>query len=221
MRRSNEVKSSTISSNLLLFVGAILSILTIVASSPSSSSSPPMSSTLFSLAFASHGGGYHSDLILSDIARGSNNNNNNQVGQEEGGSSIGNLISQQQSPHADARNANIDNKVIIEGCEDGEVVINDNDQIIQTNTQSFNQEANNQVGQEEGDDLGLIGNLISQQQSPRADARNVNIDNKVIIVEGDCDEIVINDNDQIIQTNTQSFNQEANNQVEEEEEEDG
>ena len=151
MRRSNEVKSSTISSNLLLFVGAILSILTIVASSPSSSS-PPMSSTLFSLAFASHVGGYHSDLILSDIARGSNNNNNNQVGQEEGGGSIGNLISQQQSPHADARNANIDNKVIIEGCEDGEVVINDNDQIIQTNTQSFNQEANNQVEEEEEED---------------------------------------------------------------------
>jgi hypothetical protein len=39
----------------------------------------------------------------------------------------------------------------VENCEDGEVIINDNDQIIQTNAQSFNQEAYNQVG-EEGDD---------------------------------------------------------------------
>jgi hypothetical protein len=106
----------------------------------------------------------------------------------------------------------------VENCEDGEVIINDNDQIIQTNTQSFNQEANNQVSGE--DDLGLIGNLISQQQSPQAYARNVNADNKVIIVENCEDgEVIINDNDQIIQTNTQSFNQEANNQDEEEEEE--
>ena len=180
-----------------------------------SASSSPMPLSLSSLAFASHAGDYHYDQNIFDIATGSNNNN--QVGQENHVGLIGNLISQQQSPHADARNINVDNKVIIEGCEDGEVVINDNDQIIQTNTQSFNQEANNQV--EEGDDLGLIGNLISQQQSPHADARNINVDNKVIIVEGDCDEVVINDNDQIIQTNTQSFNQEANNQVEEEEEE--
>ncbi|HEU4444056.1 MAG TPA: hypothetical protein VFR94_05225 [Nitrososphaeraceae archaeon] len=212
MRKGNEAKNSTISSNSLLSVVTMLSILTIVTSSSSS----PVSSSLFSLAFASHGAGYNGDLILSDIARGINNNN--QVAQEEDDLGlVGNLISQQQSPQADARNVNVDNKVIIEGCEDGEVVINDNDQIIQTNTQSFNQEANNQVAQEE-DDLGLVGNLISQQQSPQADARNVNVDNKVIIVQGDCDEIVINDNDQIIQTNTQSFNQEANNQVAQEEE---
>ena len=74
--------------------------------------------------------------------------------------------------------------------------------------------------EEEEDNLGLIGNLISQQQSPQAYARNVNADNKVIIVEN-CEDgkVIINDNDKIIQTNTQSFNQEANNQVEEEEEE--
>ena len=70
------------------------------------------------------------------------------------------------------------------------------------------------------DDWGLIGNLISQQQSPQTYARNVNEDNKVIIVENCEDgEVIINDNDQIIQTNTQSFNQEANNQVDGEEEE--
>jgi hypothetical protein len=39
--------------------------------------------------------------------------------------------------------------IIVENCEDGEVIINDNDKIIQTNTQSFNQEANNQVAREE------------------------------------------------------------------------
>jgi hypothetical protein len=76
---------------------------------------------------------------------------------------------------------------------------------------------NNQGGDDDYNSGGFLGNLISQQQSPQADARNVNTDNKVIIVE-DCDnsEIVINDNDEIIQTNTQSFNQEANNEVEEE-----
>jgi hypothetical protein len=37
----------------------------------------------------------------------------------------------------------------VENCEDGEVTINDNDQIIQTNTQSFNQEANNEAAEEE------------------------------------------------------------------------
>jgi hypothetical protein len=37
----------------------------------------------------------------------------------------------------------------VENCEDGKVIINDNDKIIQTNTQSFNQEANNQVEEEE------------------------------------------------------------------------
>jgi penicillin V acylase-like amidase (Ntn superfamily) len=106
----------------------------------------------------------------------------------------------------------------VENCEDGEVTINDNDQIIQTNTQSFNQEANNEVAVQ--DPGGLIGNMISQQQSPQAYARNVNTDNKVIIVENCEDgEVIINDNDQIIQTNTQSFNQEANNEVAEEEEE--
>jgi hypothetical protein len=42
--------------------------------------------------------------------------------------------------------------IIVENCEDGKVIINDNDKIIQTNTQSFNQEANNQVEEEEEED---------------------------------------------------------------------
>jgi hypothetical protein len=71
------------------------------------------------------------------------------VDEEDPGGLIGNMISQQQSPQAYAGNVNEDNKVIIvENCEDGEVIINDNDQIIQTNTQSFSQEANNQVDEE-------------------------------------------------------------------------
>ena len=146
MRKGDKAKNSTISSNLLLFFAIMLSILMIVASSSSSL----MSSSLFSLAFASHGPGYHADLILSDIARGSNNNN--QVAQQEHGGLIGNLISQQQSPQVDARNVNVDNKVIIVEGDCDEIVINDNDEVIQTNTQSFNQEANNEVGEEEEED---------------------------------------------------------------------
>src|SRR5215217_569641 len=213
MRKSNKAKNSTFSSNLLLKIARVttmLSILVIVT----------LSSPVFSgLAFVSYGDDYYGDLSISDLARGSNNNN--QEGGEDHSGLLGNLISQQQSPQAYARNVNADNKVIIvENCEDGKVIINDNDQIIQTNTQSFNQQANNQEGGE--DHSGLLGNLISQQQSPQAYARNVNADNKVIIVEN-CEDgkVIINDNDQIIQTNAQSFNQEAYNQVGGEEEEKG
>src|SRR5215213_3517463 len=161
------------------------------------------------------------DQIIQTNTQSFSQEANNQVDEEDPGGLIGNMISQQQSPQAYAGNVNEDNKVIIvENCEDGEVIINDNDQIIQTNTQSFSQEANNQVDEE--DPGGLIGNMISQQQSPQAYAGNVNEDNKVIIVENCEDgEVIINDNDQIIQTNTQSFSQEANNQVDEEEGEEG
>lgn len=149
MKKSNDAKNNTILGDLLLFVAIVLPILMIVILL---SLSPPMSLSLFSQAFASHGPGYHTDLILSDIAEGSYNNNNNN--QEEG--LIGNQISQQQSPQADARNVNVDNKVIIVEGDCDEIIINDNDQIIQTNTQSFNQEANNQVREggegEEADD---------------------------------------------------------------------
>ena len=104
--------------------------------------------SLSSAAFASHEDDYLGPLGIYDIAEGSNNNN--QLGQENYEALAGDLISQQQNPQAYARNVNADNKVIIvENCEDGKVIINDNDQIIQTNTQSFNQEANNQVEEEE------------------------------------------------------------------------
>src|SRR5215216_1494805 len=224
MRESNKVKKCTFSSNVLLLVATMLSILMILTSSSSSS---PVAPSISPLAFASHGGDYGSNRSMSDIATA--NYNHDQKGEDDSGL-IDNLISQQQSPQAYARNINADNKVIIvENCEDGEVIINDNDQIIQTNAQSFNQEAYNQVGGEEEekgegedegeDDSGLIDNLISQQQSPQAYARNINADNKVIIVENCEDgEVIINDNDQIIQTNAQSFNQEAYNQVGGEEE---
>jgi hypothetical protein len=142
MRKSNIAKNSAISSNFLLLVPIIMSILMVAASSTL------MLASLSSAAFASHGDDYLGHLGIYDIAKGSNNNN--QPGQENHGALIGNLISQQQSPQAYARNVNADNKVIIvENCEDGEVIINDNDQIIQTNTQSFNQEANNKIDEEE------------------------------------------------------------------------
>src|SRR5215207_5266039 len=215
MRESNKVKKCTFSSNVLLLVATVLSILMILTSSSSS----PVPPSISPLAFASHGGDYDSNLSMSDIATA--NYNHDQKGEDDSGL-IDNLISQQQSPQAYAKNINADNKVIIvENCEDGEVIINDNDQIIQTNAQSFNQEAYNEVGggEEEGedegeDDSGLIDNLISQQQSPQAYAKNINADNKVIIVEN-CEDgkVIINDNDQIIQTNAQSFNQEAYNKV--------
>jgi O-acetylhomoserine/O-acetylserine sulfhydrylase-like pyridoxal-dependent enzyme len=212
MRNRDKPSNSAFLSNFLLLAGTVLSILTIVAPSI------PLPQSLSLVAFASHGGDHRVDRSISEIARGSYNNN--QIGEENHSDLIGNLITQQQNPQTYARNVNADNKVIfVENCGEGEVIINDNDQIIQTNTQSFNQEANNQVSDE--DDLGLIGNLITQQQNPQTYARNVNADNKVIFVEN-CGEgeVIINDNDQIIQTNTQSFNQEANNQVDEGEEED-
>jgi hypothetical protein len=142
MRKRNITKKCTHLGDFLLLVATMLSVSMIATSSI------PMPQSLSSVAFASHGDDYTDDRSMFDIARGSNNNN--QVGEEEHSGLIGNLISQQQSPQAYARNVNADNKVIIvENCEDGKVIINDNDQIIQTNTQSFNQEANNQVEEEE------------------------------------------------------------------------
>ncbi len=149
MKKSNEVKSSASLGDFLLFLARVFPILMMVILL--SSLPHLMSLSLFPRAFASHGPGYHTDSILSNLAEGSYNKNNNQ--QEEG--LIGNLISQQQSPHVDARNINVDDKVIIVEGDCDEIVINDNDKIIQTNTQSFNQEANNQVGddeEEESDD---------------------------------------------------------------------
>jgi hypothetical protein len=143
MRMGNTRKNSTLSSNFLVRVATILSIFMIAASLS------PMLSSLSSEAFASlEVDDNHGDQSISDLAKGSNNNNEAAV--QDPGGLIGNMISQQQSPQAYARNVNTDNKVIIvENCEDGEVTINDNDQIIQTNTQSFNQEANNEAAEEE------------------------------------------------------------------------
>jgi hypothetical protein len=143
MRMGNTRKNSTLSGNFLVVVATILSIFMIAASLS------PMPSSLSSEAFASlEVDDNHGDQSISDLAKGSNNNNEAAV--QDPGGLIGNMISQQQSPQAYARNVNTDNKVIIvENCEDGEVIINDNDQIIQTNTQSFNQEANNEVAEEE------------------------------------------------------------------------
>ena len=143
MRMGNTRKNSTLSGNFLVVVATILSIFMIAASLS------PMLSSLSSEAFASlEVDDNHGDQSISDLAKGSNNNNEAAV--QDPGGLIGNMISQQQSPQAYARNVNTDNKVIIvENCEDGEVTINDNDQIIQTNTQSFNQEANNEAAEEE------------------------------------------------------------------------
>jgi hypothetical protein len=143
MRMGNTRTNSTLSGNFLVVVATILSIFMIAASLS------PMPSSLSSEAFASlEVDDNHGDQSISDLAKGSNNNN--EVAVQDPGGLIGNMISQQQSPQAYARNVNTDNKVIIvENCEDGEVTINDNDQIIQTNTQSFNQEANNEVAEEE------------------------------------------------------------------------
>ncbi len=151
MRISNKIKNGPFSSNFLSLVISILSLLTIVTSSPASSSpllSTAMPPSLSPMAFAFPEGDYQAGIGgIGDVARGTNNNN--QAGGEGYSGLISNLISQQQNPQVYARNVNADNKVIIvEDCEDGDVIINDNDQIIQTNTQSFNQEANNHVDEE-------------------------------------------------------------------------
>ena len=146
MRISNTLNNGPFPGNFLLLVAAVLSILTIVTLS--SSLLTAKSPSLFSVASASHGGHHLGIGNIADIAIGSNDNN--QVGGQDHGGLVGNLISQQQNPQVYARNVNEDNKmIIVENCEDGKVIINDNDQIIQTNTQSFSQEANNQVEEEE------------------------------------------------------------------------
>jgi hypothetical protein len=143
MRKSNTGKNGTLLGNFLVVVASIFSILMIAASL-----SLPMRPSLSSEAFALLGDDYYGDRSISDLAKGSYNNN--QVDEQDPGGLMGNMISQQQSPQAYAKNVNADNKVIIvENCEDGEVIINDNDQIIQTNTQSFNQEASNEVDEQE------------------------------------------------------------------------
>jgi hypothetical protein len=153
MRKSDRVKNSTFSGNFLLLVVMMFSILMILTTTTTSSLTP-MPLSLSSVAFASHGDDeHHGDRSIFDIAKSSNDNN--QVGGEYLGGLIGNLISQQQSPQVYARNVNEDNKmIIVENCEGGEVIINDNDKIIQTNTQSFNQDADNQVGEEEEEEDG-------------------------------------------------------------------
>jgi hypothetical protein len=142
MIKRNITTNSTLLGDFLLLVVTILSVSMLAIPST------PIAPSLSSVAFASHGDGYTSDRSIFDIAIGSNNND--QAGGEEQGGLIGNIISQQQNPQAYAGNINEDNKmIIVENCEDGKVIINDNDQIIQTNTQSFSQEANNQVEEEE------------------------------------------------------------------------
>ncbi len=144
MRKSNIAKKCTCSGNFLALVASIFSILMITASILL-----PMGSSLSSEAFAALGDDYYyGGQDISDLAKGSYNNNE-VIGEQGPGDLNGNMISQRQSPQAYAKNVNADNKVIIvENCGDGEVTINDNDQIIQTNTQSFNQEATNE--EEEG-----------------------------------------------------------------------
>ena len=148
MRKSNTWKKGTFSGNFLAVVASIFSILMITGSLLL-----PMRPSPSSEAFALFGDDYYGDQNISDLAKGSYNNDE-AVGEQDSGDLMGNMISQRQSPQAYAKNVNADNKVIIvENCGDGEVTINDNDQIIQTNTQSFNQEATNEEegGEEEED----------------------------------------------------------------------
>jgi hypothetical protein len=142
MTKRNITTNSTLLGDFLPLVVGILSISMLAIPSM------PIAPSLSPVAFASHGDGYTSDRSLFDIAIGSDNKD--EAGREELDGLIGNIISQQQNPQAYAGNVNEDNKmIIVENCEDGKVIINDNDQIIQTNTQSFSQEANNQVEEEE------------------------------------------------------------------------
>ena len=139
MRKSNKAKKCTFSGNFLAVVASLFSIFMITASILL-----PMGPSLSSEASALVGDDYYGGQNISDLAKGIYNNNE-VVREQDPGGLIGNMISQRQSPQAYAKNVNADNKVIIvENCGDGEVTINDNDQIIQTNTQSFNQEATNE-----------------------------------------------------------------------------
>ena len=107
-------------------------------------------------------------------------------------------------------NVHEDNDVIIGRCYDGDIVVNDNDEVTQTNIDVANLEANSD---NESNDL----DTNTEEQSSTQVATNSNQDNDMIFIIG-CygGSVEINDNDKVTQANVLSANQVGNSDDEEE-----
>ena len=111
-------------------------------------------------------------------------------------------------------NVHEDNDVIVGRCYDGDIVVNDNDEVTQTNVGAANIEANS-----DNESNDLDANTVEQPSTQVA--TNTNQDNDLIIIVGCYGGIVeINDNDKVTQTTLLSANQVGNSDDEEEAESD-
>jgi hypothetical protein len=108
-----------------------------------------------------------------------------------------------------------DNDVIIGRCYDGDIVVNDNDEVTQTNVDAVNIEANSDNESNDRD-----ANTVDQPSTQVA--TNTNVDNDLILIVG-CygGTVEINDNDKVTQTTLQSANQVGNSDDEEGDDEEG
>jgi hypothetical protein len=110
-------------------------------------------------------------------------------------------------------NVHEDNDVIIGRCYDGDIIVNDNDEVTQTNIGVANLEANSDNESNDRD-----ANTVDQPSTQVA--TNTNEDNDLIIIVGCYGGIVeINDNDKVTQTTLQSANQVGNSDDEESDDE--
>jgi len=97
-------------------------------------------------------------------------------------------------------NIHEDNDVIVGRCYNGDIVVNDNDELTQTNIGAVNLEANSDNESNDWD-----ANTVEQPSTQVA--TNTNQDNDLIIIVGCYGGIVeINDNDKVTQTTLQSVN---------------
>jgi hypothetical protein len=108
-----------------------------------------------------------------------------------------------------------DNDVIIGRCYDGDIVVNDNDEVTQTNVDAVNMEANSDNESNDRD-----ANTVDQPSTQVA--TNINVDNDLILIVG-CygGTVEINDNDKVTQTTLQSANKVGNSDDEEGDDEEG
>ena len=98
-------------------------------------------------------------------------------------------------------NIHEDNDVIIGRCYDGDIVVNDNDEVTQINIDVANLETNSDNESNDWD-------TNTEEQSSTQVATNSNQDNDIIIIIG-CygGSVEINDNDKVTQVNVQFANQ--------------
>ncbi len=118
--------------------------------------------------------------------------------------------SREQQLIQSSSNVHEDNDVIVGRCYDGDIVVNDNDEVTQTNIDVANLEANSDNESNDRD-------TNTEEQSSTQVATNSNQDNDMIIIIG-CygGSVEINDNDKVTQANVQSANQVGNSDDEEE-----